>query len=47
MHVGVQSLAAVELRITDRVTAFGGARAELRSIDAFVSYPTAGMRISF
>ena len=46
-HVGVQSLAAVELRVTDRVTAFGGARAELRSIDTLVTYPTAGVRISF
>jgi hypothetical protein len=40
-------VAAVELRVTDRVTAFGGAGAELRSIDTLVTYPTAGMRISF
>jgi hypothetical protein len=46
-HVGMQSLAAVELRVTERVTAFGGARAELRSIDTLVTYPTAGVRMSF
>jgi hypothetical protein len=46
-HVGVQSLAAVEVRVIDRVTAFVGARAELSSIDTLVAYPTAGMRIGF
>lgn len=46
-RVGVQSLAAVELRITDHVGAFGGVRAELRAIDTLVTYPIAGGRFSF
>jgi hypothetical protein len=46
-HVGAQTLAVVELRVIDRVTAFGGVRAELRDIDALITYPTAGVRINF
>lgn len=46
-HVGIQSLAAVDLRVTDRWCVFAGARAELRAIDSLVTYPIAGVRFNF
>jgi len=46
-HLGVQGLAAMELRLTDRFGAFGGIRAEWRALDTFIRYPIAGARFSF
>jgi hypothetical protein len=49
-HFGLQSLVTLEVRVTDRLTAYGGFRTEMRNVrwvDSFVGYPTAGVRIGF
>ena len=49
-HFGLQSLAELEVRITDRMAVFGGMHAEVRDVkvaDSGVVYPVAGVRVGF